>query len=132
MLIRRSRIFVRDLVLPVSMGIHDFERAAPQRVVINVEIELAGPATDPGDDIANVLNYDRVTERIRALVKDRHFNLQETLCRDIAASLADLPGIARMRLSTAKPDVYADCAAVGYELEVEVEGTDAAPSPTAG
>jgi len=132
MLIRRSRIFVRDLVLPVSMGIHDFERAAPQRVVINVEIELAGPATDPSDDIANVLNYDQVTERIRALVKDRHFNLQETLCRDIAASLAALPGIARMRLSTAKPDVYADCAAVGYELEVEVEDTDAAASPPTG
>jgi hypothetical protein len=31
--------------------------------------------------------------------------------------LRDAPAIARLKVSTEKPDVYPDCAAVGYTLE---------------
>ncbi|HZD24714.1 MAG TPA: dihydroneopterin aldolase [Alphaproteobacteria bacterium] len=117
MSIRERRIFIREFSLLVSIGIHDFERKAPQRVVFNIEVVLAGPGGDADDDIARVLDYDEIRTRVRTLAAGRHFNLQETLCQEILEALQSLPGVARIRLSTEKPDVYADCAAVGYALD---------------
>ena len=73
------RIFIRDLRLQVSIGIHDFERKGPQTVVVNVDLLLAPADKAHGDRIANVLNYDIVHDGIVALARSRHFNLQETL-----------------------------------------------------
>lgn len=121
MRITRQTIFLTDLTLPVSIGIHDFERKAPQRIIINMEVELEvlDESRPLGDDIANVLDYDIVRERITAVAASRHFNLQESLCREIVAALRDAKGIARVKISTQKPDVYADCAAVGYSMECD-------------
>jgi dihydroneopterin aldolase len=107
-------IFIRDFRLPVSIGIHDFEKEGPQTVVVNVDLLLEAAEATHGDRIANVLNYDVVHDGIVALAKSRHFNLQETLVDAILAFCLTQPGVIEARVSTEKPDVYKDCR-VGYE-----------------
>jgi 7,8-dihydroneopterin aldolase/epimerase/oxygenase len=107
-------IFIRDFRLPVSIGIHDFEKEGPQTVVVNVDLLLEAAEVTHGDRIANVLNYDVVHDGIVALAKARHFNLQETLVDAILAFCLTQPGVIEARVSTEKPDVYKDCR-VGYE-----------------
>jgi 7,8-dihydroneopterin aldolase/epimerase/oxygenase len=107
-------IFIRDFRLPVSIGIHDFEKEGPQTVVVNVDLLLEAAAVTHGDRIANVLNYDVVHDGIVALAKSRHFNLQETLVEAILDLCLKQPGVIEARVSTEKPDVYKDCR-VGYE-----------------
>ena len=114
------RIFIRDLRLQVSIGIHDFEKDGPQTVVVNVDLQLDSAEAARGDtvantdQIANVLNYDIVHDGIVALAKSRHFNLQETLVGAIMDLCLEQPGVIEARVSTEKPDVYKDCR-VGYE-----------------
>lgn len=108
------RIFIRDLRLQVSIGIHDFEKDGPQTVVVNVDLLLGSAKAAHGDKIANVLNYDVVHDGIVALAKSRHFNLQETLVEAILDICLGQPGVIEARVSTEKPDVYKDCR-VGYE-----------------
>jgi dihydroneopterin aldolase len=108
------RLFIRDFKLQVSIGIHDFEKKAPQTVVISVDLVLAAPDKAHNDRIANVLNYDTVHDGIVALAKSRHFNLQETLVEAILELCLAQPGVVEARVSTEKPDVYKDCR-VGYE-----------------
>ena len=108
------RIFIRDFRLPVSIGIHDFEKDAPQTVVVNVELSLEAGEKAHGDRIANVLNYDIVHDGIAALARSRHFNLQEALVDAIIELCLEQPGVIEARVSTEKPDVYKDCR-VGYE-----------------
>jgi dihydroneopterin aldolase len=107
-------IFIRDFRLPVSIGIHDFEKEGPQTVVVNVDLLLEAAEVTHGDRIANVLNYDVVHDGIVALAKSRHFNLQETLVEAILDLCLTQPGVIEARVSTEKPDVYKDCR-VGYE-----------------
>jgi 7,8-dihydroneopterin aldolase/epimerase/oxygenase len=109
-----NRLFIRDFTLQVSIGIHDFEKKAPQTVVVNVDLLLAKPEKPHGDRIANVLNYDTVHDGIVKLAKSRHFNLQETLVEAILELCLAQPGVVVARVSTEKPDVYQDCR-VGYE-----------------
>ncbi len=108
------RIFIRDFRLPVSIGIHDFEKEGPQTVVVNVDLLLEPAGEVHNDRIANVLNYDTVHDGIVALAKSRHFNLQETLVEAILDLCLGQPGVVEARVSTEKPDVYKDCR-VGYE-----------------
>lgn len=108
------RIFIRDFRLPVSIGIHDFEKEGPQTVVVNVDLLLSPAEKAHGDRIANVLNYDVVHDGIIALAKSKHFNLQETLVDAIIDLCLTQPGVIEARVSTEKPDVYKDCR-VGYE-----------------
>ena len=110
------RILLEDFRLPVSIGIHDFERSAPQMVVVNVELELSDEMPDPHDRIEDALDYDFIRAGIMAIIKNRHFNLQETLCQEILELVLGRSGICRAKVSTRKPDVYPDCEGVGVEL----------------
>ncbi|MDO8972586.1 dihydroneopterin aldolase [Reyranella sp.] len=114
MVTSERRIFIRDMRLPVSIGIYDFELAKPQAVVINVELLLVDPDRAHGDSITNVLNYDIVHDGIVDLAGSKHFNLQETLVEAILDLCLAQPQVVEARVSTEKPDVYKDCR-VGYQ-----------------
>jgi dihydroneopterin aldolase len=109
------RIFLRNLTLQASIGIHPKELAARQRLFVNVELFLK-PQGDAGDDIDQVLDYDKVRRGIVKLVEARHYNLQETLVEEIVALCFAQQGVLALRVSTEKPDVYPDCHGVGYEV----------------
>jgi len=109
------RIFLRDFRLEVSIGIHSFERARPQAVLVNVDLLLDPARVPQADDIAEVLDYDFLRDGIRALAVARHFDLQETLCEAILDLCLARGEVIEARVSTEKPDVYPD-ARVGYEV----------------
>ncbi len=111
------RILLEDFAIAVSIGIHDVERAAPQKVLVSVLLELSEDWHDPADQIEHALDYDFLRSGIAKLVKDRHFNLQETLCQEILNLCLMRPGIRRARVTTRKPNVYPDCKSIGFELE---------------
>jgi dihydroneopterin aldolase len=110
-------IRIRNISVPVRIGIHDFELAGPQRVIFNVTLELAESAGEQSDRIADALDYDRVRESVLDIAGSRHFNLQESLCREIVDELRTLPNVTRIVVASEKPEVYPDCDSVGYRIE---------------
>jgi len=111
------RIFLREVLLDANIGIHDFERAGAQRLVINVDVFVPLAVSTPRHDrIAEVLDYDFVRLTIRRRIEQGHINLQETLIDDIARALLAHPGVAAVRVASEKPDVYEDVEAVGVEV----------------
>jgi dihydroneopterin aldolase len=111
------RLFLRDHELRIDIGIHDFEQHAPQRVVINVELYVPlAQSTPRADALAEVVDYDFVRARIAERVARGRIALQETLADDILAAMLAHPQVRAARVSTEKPDVYPDCAAVGVEV----------------
>ncbi len=111
------RIKFNQLSFPVSIGVLPHEREGPQRLLIDLEIELRRDLPDPREDLAKVLNYNSIRTRIIELAQARHYNLLESLARELLTIFEDEADIASTRLSVQKPDVYADCAAVGYEID---------------
>ena len=111
------RIFLRNFEVRVSIGVHDFERHAAQRVLFNVELYVplvASPSRS--GQLGDVVDYDFVREEILARVAKGHIELQETLADDLLARLLAHPGVRAARVSTEKPDVDPDCDAVGVEV----------------
>jgi len=90
------RIFLRDHVVPVRIGAHDFEKTQAQRVVFNVELFVPYATSTPqADKLAEVVDYDFVRAAIARRVAAGHVELQETLCDDLAAATACPPAGAR-------------------------------------
>ncbi len=111
------RIFLKDLSIDASIGFHDFEKQARQRVLVSVDLFLPiEQSTSPHDDVADVLDYDFIRESIVAIAQSRHFNLQETLIDEISALCLAQPRIQAVRVESQKPDVYPDCKTVGIEV----------------
>ncbi|EHR73065.1 dihydroneopterin aldolase [Burkholderiales bacterium JOSHI_001] len=111
------RLFLRQHELRVDIGVHDFEKRAPQRLHINVELYVPLAASTPQrDHISEVVDYDFVREVIHQRVARGHIELQETLADDLLRALLAHPGVRAARVSTEKPDVYPDCDAVGVEV----------------
>lgn len=108
-------IHLDGLVVEIGLGIHDFERAAPQRVELNVAMRCVY-AAPPEDRIDAVVDYDYLRTGIHALAAQGHIELQETLCDAVAAlALSADPRVAEVRVRSMKLDVYPD-ARVGCEV----------------
>lgn len=114
---RYYRVFVRDLVLPCSIGAYPDERLRRQRVRFNVDLRVRAPAVPLADDLANVLSYDKVTGGIRHLVDSGHVNLVETLAEQVADFCLADARVAEVRVSIEKLDVEPAAASVGVEIE---------------
>ena len=73
-------------------------------------------STPREDRLDEVLDYDFIRSTIAERVARGHIHLQETLADELLATLLAHPMVRAARVSTEKPDVYADCAAVGVEV----------------
>ncbi len=111
------RILIRDLVIKCSIGVHDYERLAPQRIRINVEMTVREQANRRTDDIAGVVSYEDIINMIKALVTGEHINLVETLAAMIARACLQESKVEAVKLRVEKLDVYAEAASVGVEIE---------------
>ena len=102
--------------VPVRIGVHAFERQAPQRMWFDVDLCVPlAQAAAAHDDIAHTLDYDFIRAVIAQVVGDQHHELQETLCDAVLAAVLVRPEVQAARVATRKPDVYPDSASVGVE-----------------
>ena len=111
------RLFLRDYTLRINIGVHDFEKRAEQRVLINVDLySPLALSTPQADELHEVVDYDFIRRSVSERVQRGHIHLQETLCDDVLALMLAHPRVKAARVSTEKPDVYPDCESVGCEV----------------
>ena len=115
-------VFIRDLVLEASIGIHAHEHRAHQRVRINVDLAVVdeGEAerASGDEDLAGVVDYKPVADAVRTIVRDGHIRLAETLAERIAAACLKLDSRIRLvNIRIEKLDVFADAESAGVAIE---------------
>ena len=93
-------IRIRDLAFEAIIGILDFERTAPQRVVVDCTIEYEGPYVD----------YALVREMIIRWMQDGRFELIEDALATMLPQLGEyFPQIVSVTMEVTKPDILPDC-----------------------
>jgi len=111
------RLFLRNYVVNINIGVHDFEKRGEQRVVINVDLYVPlAQSTPTADELHEVVDYDFIRRTVAERVQQGHIQLQETLADDLLKAMLTHPRVRAARVSTEKPDVYPDCDAVGVEV----------------
>ena len=100
-----------------NLGILDHEKAAPQPIQVDAELNLGTqPMLPRDDDINHVLDYRRVRQVIITECTAEHVNLLESLIGKLAHRLMQLPGVIGVRVKIAKLEIFDDC-----EVAIRVE-----------
>ena len=110
------KIFFKEIDIPCMIGVYEHEKKHPQRIIINIELELLSEVDPTNDRIDETLNYDLIYREIKKMYSSQHFNLEETLTYRIFVYLKKKKKVSNLRISVAKPDIYDDCNKVGYEI----------------
>lgn len=110
-------VFVRDLVLSASIGVHGHEHVAKQRIRINLDLAVkeSGPALN--DNLHNVVCYEKLVAGVTEIMERGHVNLVETLADDIADMCLKDTRVRSARVRVEKLEILPDAASVGVEIE---------------
>lgn len=110
-------ILIRDLRVEALIGIHKRERHVVQTLSIDLDIGIPGTAVFSSDKVADTIDYEQVTLRIKALAASGHFRLVETFAERIAALLIGDFGAPWVKVSAAKIGILPNARFVGVSIE---------------
>ena len=114
--VREQRILIDQLEVIADIGFHEYEVGTPQRLLITVELWIDDHQPPADDDPEQAWDYDFVVRQIRDLATRRRYNLQETLLHAIFQRVAAARGIKGLKVTSAKPVVFADARGVGVTI----------------
>ena len=113
----KRKVLIKDLVLNMFVGIHNFEKKRKQRVKFNLVININQNLVPNDKDLKSIVNYEQVIKVINKIIARKHYPLLETLAEKIFDKLFENMRIKKILLRIEKLDVIKNTTSVGIELE---------------
>src|SRR5512135_2412118 len=114
-------IVIRDLRVDVLIGIHKRERYVPQIVSIYLDIGIPATKVFASDKVADTIDYEQVSIRIKALGASQHFRLVETFADRIAKLLLEDFKAPWVRVTASKIGILPNAKFVGVSIQRGVD-----------
>ena len=112
----KRKVIIKDLILNISVGIHDFEKKERQRVKFNIEI-LTNPYVSPNNkNLTSILNYEEIVSKIEKLTSLKHHELLEDLAENILDMIFKNKLVKKINLKIEKIDILKKTKYVGIEV----------------
>ena len=108
-------LFVRSLPVECVIGVHAFERASRQQLLISLTLEMDFSRAAATDDVEHALDYVLLTERVSTFAAAGEFALIETLAERLADELFR-PPIDALEVEVTKPAALASTREVGVRV----------------
>ena len=113
----KRKVLIKDLVLKMFIGIHNFEKKKKQKVRFNLVINIDQNLIPNDKDLKSIVNYEQVIKTIEKIISKKHYPLLETLAEKIFSKLFENLRIKKIRIRIEKLDVIKNTSSVGIELE---------------
>ena len=112
----KRKVIIKDLILNISIGIHNFEKKKRQRVKFNIEI-LTNPYVSPNNkDLNSILNYEEIVNKIEKITYLKHYELLEDLAENIFNMIFRNKLVKKINLKIEKLDILKKTKSVGIEV----------------
>ena len=112
----KRKVIIKDLILNISIGIHNFEKKKRQRVKFNIEI-LTNPYVTPNNkDLNSILNYEEIVSKIEKIAYLKHHELFEDLAENIFNMIFRNKLVKKINLKIEKLDILKKTKSVGIEV----------------
>ena len=113
----KRKVLIKDLVLNMFVGIHNFEKKKKQRVKFNLIINIDQNLMPDDNDLKSIVNYEKVIKIIEKVTKKKHFLLLESLAEEIFSKLFENYKIKKILIRVEKLDIIKNTSSVGIEIE---------------
>ena len=75
-------VFIKDFVVQEIIGIHDHEKIKKQKIKFNIVIDVDKNTTPDEKNIKSIVNYEKITNKLENLTKNKKYNFLESLAED--------------------------------------------------
>ena len=112
----KRKVIIKNLVLNIFIGIHNFEKKKKQRVRFNIEV-VTNPNIKPNNkDLTTILDYEDLINKIKLLVKKQHHELIEDLAENIFEIIFQNRLVKKSIIKIEKLDIIKNSESVGIEF----------------
>ena len=112
----KRKVIIKNLVLNIFIGIHNFEKKKKQKVRFNIEV-ITNPFVKPNNkDLTTILNYEEIINKIKILVKKEHHELLEDLAENIFIIIFQNKLAQKAKIKIEKLEIIKNSESVGVEF----------------
>jgi len=113
--IKRS-ILIKDFIVNEIIGIHEHEKINKQKIIFNIIINVDQNILPDESNISSIVDYERITNKLKSLVKNKNYNFLESLAEDSFKKIFEDKRIKSVRIKIEKPDAIENAKSVGVEV----------------
>ena len=112
----KRKVVIKNLILNIFIGIHDFEKKKKQKVRFNIEVET-NPNTKPSNkDFSTIVDYETLVNKIKTLVKRQHHELLEELAENIFRIIFQNKLVKKANIKLEKLHIIRESESVGVDI----------------
>ena len=112
----KRKVVIKNLILDIFIGIHDFEKKKKQKVRFNIEVET-NPNTKPSNkDFSTIVDYETLVNKIKTLVKKQHHELLEELAENIFKIIFQNKLVKKANIKLEKLHIMRESESVGVDI----------------
>lgn len=97
-----DHILVSGLRVETRVGWTDEERARPQFVLVDLDLEMDAAASSASDELADTIDYGAVIAEVARYVSSQEARLLERLAAEVAEMVSAVNGVKRVTVEIAK------------------------------
>ena len=111
----KDKVFVKNLILPCTIGVLEEERKTKQNIIIDLEIRTDLLNAGIADELVTTISYSEVQEKVTDLVTNGEFKLLESLAESLALLILKNRTAAQVIISV-KKEKYGNKPIMGIEI----------------
>ncbi|WP_296830233.1 dihydroneopterin aldolase [Thiomicrospira sp.] len=110
-------IFIEGLKVNTIIGVHAWEKCQAQPLLFDIELFTTIISAAQTDQLADTVDYAKVSQDIIKLAQQESFELIETLAEQVCQHvLQHYSGVQAIQLKLAKPHAVAEAKQVGVKI----------------
>jgi len=112
----RRTVFIKDFIIQEIMGIHEHEKTKKQKIKFNIVVNVNQNTVPDEKDIKSIVDYEKITNKLENLVKNKKYNFLESLAEDSFKEIFEDKRINSVKIKIEKPDAIKNSDSVGVEV----------------
>jgi dihydroneopterin aldolase len=113
--IKRS-ILIKDFIVNEIIGVHEHEKINKQKIIFNIIIDIDQNTLPDEKNISSIVDYEKITNKLKSLVKYKNYNFLESLAEDSFKEIFEDNRINSIKIKIEKPDAIENAKSVGVEV----------------
>ena len=112
----KRTIFIKDFIIHEIIGMHDHEKVKKQKIKFNIVIDVNQNTLPNEKDLRSIINYEKITKKLKNLVKNKKYNFLESLAEDSFVEIFKDKRISSVKIKIEKPDAIKNASSAGVEI----------------
>ncbi len=110
------KVIIKNLIMNIYIGLHDFEKKKRQRVRFNLEISSNENIEPNSKNLQTIINYEDIINKITNITNKTHHILLEDLAERIFEIIFSYKIVKKIKLKLEKLDIIKNTESVGVEI----------------